>query len=413
MKAEKELKLRVHKKRILDKLNKSTAEDETKPARSKKGKRLGSVGRIFLIVIFSLIFLFVILNINYLTPSKMKEHMKAVFADFGSGEGYPYRFSSDDIIDFFSFSSGDRVVLTNNDLIILNSSAKEVLNYKHSMSHPIAKYSKDRILLFDQGSKKAVILTQGGQVVAFPNDDKIICGDISDSGKSVLAFKDSAGKETLNVFNYNGKKIMSWEKGDGYIIDCCLSANGNMAAVGIIDTEDAVQTVNVITFNVSNAKQKGNIQYKSVSLYDLEFLHSNDLAVLCNNQINVLDARCQSKGNLDLPAATIKKLFCDRNGHIINVYSLYNNGKYYIDIYNASLKKVDSKECSGEVLNVSSDGKSIGALYTNHTADVSMIGGKVTYRAKLEIEPSFIVTKSRVVYACSNGTVEKVKAVKQ
>ena len=229
----------------------------------------------------------------------------------------------------------------------------------------------------------------------------------------MIVTKDETGKEVMSVYNFSGKLIMSWEKGGGYIIDCCLSDNGNLAAVAIIDTEDAVQTINVITFNVSNAKQKGNIQFKSVSLYDIDFVHSNDLAVLCNNKINILDARCELKGNVDLPSASNKQLFCDDSGHIINAYSMYNNGKYIVDIYNAALKKIDTVECDGEIIKVNSDGKTIVSLFTNHTAQVNMIGGKVTYLADFEIDPSFVLVKSRVVYACSNGTVEKVRSVKQ
>ncbi|MBE6818629.1 MAG: hypothetical protein E7517_05675 [Ruminococcaceae bacterium] len=413
MKAEKELKLRIQKKKIREKLESAQSVDETSMSRPKKSKRFSLFGRIFLITVFSLILLFLIFNINYLTPSKMKEHMKAVFADFGSGEGYPYRFSSNDVSDCFSFSSGDIAVLTNNDLIILNSSANEVLQYKHSMSNPIAMHSKDRILLYDQGAKKAVILNQSGQVLSFPNDDKIICADISDSGKSIIVTKDAAGKEVMSIYNFSGKKIMSWEKGNGYIIDCCLSANGNLAAVGIVDTEDAVQTIDVITFNVSNAKQKGSIQFKSVSLYDITFIRSSDLAVLCNNKINILDARCQLKNDVDLPSTVNKQLFCDDNAHIINAYSLYNNGKYIVDVYNTSLKKVDSKEYDGEILQVNSDGSSIVTLFSNRVAQVNMIGGKVTYRASFSIDPTFVVSKSKVVYGCSNGTIEKVRSVKQ
>lgn len=413
MKADKKLKLRGKKKRILEKIEYSEQVDETKLQKSSKSKTARYAARIFLIFVLSLILLFLIFNINYLTPSKMKEHMSAVFADMGSGEGYPYHFSSDDIVNFFSFNTKDKVILTNKDLIILNSSANPVLNYKHSMSNPIAQYSKDRILLFDQGSTKAVMLNQSGQLLEFPNDDKIICGDVSDSGKSVIVSRNEKNKEQVSVYSFSGKKIMSWNKGSGYIVDAAVSPNGNLLTVGIIDTEDAVETINVFTFTLSNAKQKGHTQFKASSLYDIVYLDSNDLCVLCNDKISVLNSKCETKAAADLPSVNNQQLYCDKFGHIVNVYSLYNNGKYVVDIFNSDLKKIYSKECEKDIVKVNTDSNTLAVLYTDKTADVNMIRGKVTYRAKFNIDPFFIVCKSKQVFGCSNGMVEKVKALKQ
>ena len=413
MKADKKLKLIGKRKKILDKIDNRNQAEETKLAKSAKTKKAIHLGRIFIILILSLLLLFLLFNINYLTPSRMKEHMNAVFSDMGSGEGYPYHFSSDDILNFFSFNSKDKVILTNKDLIILNSSANPVLTYKHSMSNPIAKYSKDRILLFDQGSTKAVMLNQSGQILEFPNDNKIICADVSDNGKSVIVCRNDKNKEQVNVYSFSGKKIMSWEKGSGYIIDATVSPNGNLLTVGIIDTEDAVKTISIFTFTISSAKQKGNTQFKSSSLYDIVYLNSNDLCVLCNDKITILNSKCQIKSSVDLPAVNNLQLFCDKYGHIINSYSLYNNGKYVVDVYNSGLKKIYTKECDKEIVRVNTDSSSLVVLYSDKSADVNMIRGKITYTAKFSIEPIFAVCKSKQVFACSNGTVEKVKAVKQ
>ena len=413
MKADKELKLRGKKKKFLEKIESPEVNDETKIPKSKRKKKLGLFAKIFIIAVLCLSFLFIIFNINYLTPSKMKEHMNAVFANFGRGDGYPYRFSSNSILSFQSFNLGDKIILTDSDLIILNSSANPVLTYKHSMSNPIIKVSRDRILLFDQGSTKAVVLTQSGQVLSFPNDNKIICADISDSGKSVIVTKTSKNKEEVNVYSFSGKKIMNWEKGDGYILDVSLNSGGSLLGVALVDTEDAVETINIAMFNVSNAKQKGYYQIKSSAFYDLAFLNTNDLSVLCSNKIFVLNAKGELKAESELPGATNLQLFSDKNGHIINAYSQFNNGEYIVDVYNASLEKIYSKQCENEIIRVHSDGSSLVCLYSNHTADVNMLKGKVTYTATFDMEPELILCNSRQVFGCANGLVQKVKAVKQ
>lgn len=412
MKADKKLKLRVSKKKIQDRLD-YQGSAETKMGRSRRSKKAGRIGQIISVILLSVVFLFCVLNLNYLTPSKMKEHMSAVFADMGKGEGFPYKFSANEVRDFFSFNGSDYVVLTNSELIILNCSAKPVLTYQHSMSNPIAKYSSDRILLYDQGSTKAVILNQSGRVLSFPNDDKIICADISGSGKSVIATNTSGQKQTVNVYSSAGKKLMSWSKGSGYIIDTALNSSGSMLAVGLIDTVDAVETVTVLSFSVSTAEQKGHTEFKDTSLYDLTYSSSNDLLVLCNNKISVLNTKCAVKKEAELPSMNNVQLFADRNGHIINVYSKYNNGTYTADVYNSALKNIYSKECSGEIKRVNCDGTSLSVLFADNHAELNMLGGKVTYSAKCDTEGSLILSKGKAVYICSNGLIERVKVSKK
>lgn len=412
MKADKRLKLRGKRKMFVEKMDASYAPDalSTNPTRKKK-KNL--VLKIFFSVIAVLLFMFLITNINYLTPGKMREHLGAVFADMGSGEGFPYRFSSDEIIDFSRFYTSDVAVLTDNDVIVLNRRAKPVMTYKHSMSNPIMKCSRDRILLFDQGASKAVILNQKGVVLEFPNDDNIICADICDNGKTALVTRNDSKKEILNVYAFSGKKIMTWQKGEGYIIDTALSANGNSVGVALLDTEDAVQTVSIINFTVSSAKQKGNTSIKSSTFYAMDYIGSSDISVLCNNKVFILNSKCEIKKDLDIPAANSLQLYTDTRGQIIHTYSQFNNGTYTVDVYNSRLDKIYSKECKQDIITTGSDGKSIYVLYTNKNVELNMIGGKVTYLAKPENLGSFAAIKGKNIYVCSNGCVEKVKAKKQ
>ena len=413
MKADKRLKLRGKRKKIVDKINASNTRSETKSAYSAHPKKRKIFFRVLFSVLAISLFLFLVLNINYLTPGKMKEHIGAVFADTGHGAGFPYRFSSNEIKDFSSFYSNDIVILTDSDLMILNRSAKPVLTYKHSMSNPIMKCSRDRILLYDQGASKAVILNQKGVVIDFPVDAKIICADICNNGKTAIVTRNDSKKEFLNVYAYSGKRIMNWQKGAGYIIDTTLSENGNYVGVAILDTEDAVQTVTILNFTVSNAKQKGNTKIKSSTFYGMDFLSSNDLAVLCDNKIFVFNSKCEGKKDLEINASNSLQLYTDNRGQIIHTYSLFNNGTYSVDVYNSNLKKIYSKECKQDIITTGSDGKSIYVLYTNKNVELNMIGGKVTYLAKPDNLGSFAAIKGKNIYVCSNGCIEKVKAKKQ
>lgn len=413
MKADKKLKFLVKKNKISQKLGESYANTEEKVYKKAKTKKANIVLKIVGAVIVAAAFLFCIFNVKYLTPSKMKEHISAVFANMGKGEGFPYRFSSNEVLSFFTFNSSDYVVLTKNEVIILNKSAKPVLNYTHNMSNPIIKYSSDRILLYDQGSTKAVILNQSGVLINFVNDEKIVCGDISNSGKSVLAFNTSNHKQVVNAYSHSGKKLMEWEKGSGYIVDTAINQSGNILSVGLIDTVDAVQTISVINFSVSNAEQKGHYELKESVFYDLSFINSNELALICNDKLSVLNSKCVLKKQCELPSVNNTQLFLDKNGHIINVYSLYNNGKFQVDVYNSDLKKIYEKTCQKEVSFVSSEANFLSVLYSDNSADVNTIGGKVTYRAQFDNDFSFVLSKGKTVFACSSGLIEKVKAVKQ
>ena len=413
MKADKKLKYIVQKNKISQKLNEGYENTEAKVYKRTKTLKTNIVFRILGTIIICLAFLFCIFNVKYLTPAKMKEHMSAVFANSGKGDGFPYRFSSNEVLNYFTFNSSDYVILTRNEVIILNKSAKPVLNYTHNMSNPIIKYSSDRILLYDQGSTKAVILNQSGVLINFNNDEKIICGDISNSGKSVLAFNTDNHKQIVNAYSHSGKKLMKWEKGSGYIVDTAINQGGNLLSVALIDTVDAVQTISVINFSVSNAEQKGHFELKESVFYDLSFINSNELALICNNSIAVLNSRCTLKKQCDLPSENNTQLFLDKNGHFVNVYSLYNNRNYQLDVYNSALKKIYEKSCQKEVSYVSSEADTLAVLYSDNSVDINTIRGKITYSVQLDNDFSFVLSKGKNIYACSSGLIEKVKAVKQ
>lgn len=413
MKPDKELKLRINKKEIIDKLENISVSNKSVNNKRQIKNKARRIWQAVLSVLLGFVLLFCIFNINYLTPSKMKERLGAIFADMGHGDGYPYSFISDEVLDFFDFSTKDHAILTNTTLYIINSSAKTVLDFTHAMSNPIAKVSSDRIFLFDQGGTKAYILNQSGKLLTFTNEDKIICADISNSGKSVLVTKGSGQQQIVNVYSRSGKKIMEWKKGSGYILDTALNSSGNLLSVALVDTEDAVQTITVLTFNVSNAQQRGHREFSGSTLYGINYINNNDLALLCNNKISVLNSKGELKREVDLPSVNNYQLFIDKKGQIINLYSQYNDGNFIVDVYNAALKNIYKKECKGEVKKVSSDGKSICVLYSNNTAHVNMIGGRVTYIVNAGGDLSMINNKRKTVYFCSSGTVVRKKAVRK
>ncbi len=413
MKPDKELKLRINKKEIADKFESLSNSKQFIKNKQKKKNKARRLWQIVAAVVLCLVFLFCIFNINYLTPSKMKERLGAIFADIGHGDGYPYSFISDEVLDFHSFSTKDHIILTNTTLYIINSSAKTVLEFPHAMSNPIAKTSSDRILLFDQGGTKAYVLNQSGKLLTFTNDDEIICGKISNCGKSVLVTRGSGQQQTVSVYSRAGKQIMKWQKGSGYVIDTALNSSGNLLSVALVDTEDAVQTITVLSFNVSNAQQRGHREFTASTLYGVDYINNNDLALLCNNKVSILNSKCELKRELDLTSPNNYQLFIDKKGQIINLYSKYNDGRYTVDVYNAALKNVYKKECNAEVKRVTSDGNSICVLFANNTAHVNMIGGKITYTATSSNELSMISNRNKTVYFCSGGTVTREKAIRK
>lgn len=401
-------------KRVNDRIKADEKYENYKRNRAKRRKRAAFLRRVTAVVLASVIFLFCIFNLNYLTPAKMTEHFKAVFADSGRGKGFPYKFDTKDVLNFSSFADKDFAVLTEDTLLILNHTAKPVLRFTHAMANPIIKYSMDRILLYDQGGTKAYILNQSGKVLTFSIKNNIVCADISNNGKTVIVTDSTSKlKKDVTVYARNGKKTFKWTNGSGYIIDSAMNSDGSILALGLIDTVDAEETSTVLSFNLKTAQQKGHRQYKGSSLCSISFIGSSDIALMCSDKIAVLNSKCELKAENELPSANNYQLFCDKRGHIINLYSPYNNGKYIVDVYDSSLKNIYEKNCSSEVLRVYSDGSSLATLYRADKVELNMIGGKVTYSAKYSSDYYLLSCKRKNVYLCGNGVITKLKVKKQ
>ncbi len=407
-KSEKKMQRIVKKREIEDKKY-----EQYKKNRSKRKKRTAIMSRIFLLILVLILFIFCVTNLNYLTPGKIGERFGAIFADMGSGDGFPHTFDSGNILSFDKFNDKDYVVLTNTKIIILNSSCKEVLNYTHGMANPIMHTSIDRILLYDQGGNELFVINQKGVLLDVPVSDDIICADICKDGKFIVALNSDTLKKTVNVYSRKGGKVFTWMSGSGYIVDVGLNDGGSLAAVGIIDTDGAVSESEIHTFSVSSAEQKGSYVFSGSLITDTAFGSANNVIVMLNDKIAKLNAKCALNKEMDLPSHNNYQLYMDASGNIINLYSLYNNSDYKIDVYNSSLKLKYTKECGGNVLWTYSDGGSIAVLYNENRVEINKIGGKVTYSAQLSDDFEKIICKNNTAYLCRNGYLEKVKVKRQ
>ena len=365
------------------------------------------------VIALTVVFVFCLCNISYLTPSRLPERIKAISANSGSGEGFPYGYDSTGLKSFSTFSGNDLILLNDRDLTVLNRSARPVLAYSHEMAKPILKTSADRILLYDLSSKRIDVLNQSGVLYQTETDYPIICADISqNSDRYVVAVNESGQTKNVYVYSRKNKKIFTWSSGSGYIVDVAISANGAYVAVGMVNTSNAEPYSTVICFDTSSGKQRSQKKLEGTTIYSVDFVTNGNVCSLSSNSVNVTNIKGKKIFSLSLNASTNYQLYTDKSGNIVNLYSAYNSGDYYLDVYSSAGKKKLSYQI-GKPLWSYSDGSNVVVLQGDNKAVMFSVSRQDRYSCEFDSSASRIALRGKSVYLVQSGKIVKMSVKRE
>lgn len=363
-------------------------------------------------VLLVVIAIFCICNISYLTPSRLPERIKALNANSGKGSGFPYSYNTTYLVSICSFGSNNTALLNKDTLVLLNGSAKPVLSYAHTMAAPNMCISADRILLYDMGAKRVELLNQSGMLYNLSTNYPVVCADISlNSDKFVVVTSKTGQTKVVSVYSRKNKKVFSWSSGSGYVIDAAISPNGRNLAVAIIDTENAVAVSTVICFDILSGEQKSRTKYEDTSVYDISFVNNKSVAVMSDKSLSVKTVNNKDIYSVNFKASVNYQLYSDSKGNIIYLYSLYNSGDYYLDVYSNKGKKLIKKKIQKPVWSYSDSG-TVAVLQENNELSVFTPNSQTEYRATVGSNSKRFSLKGKTVFVADSGEIKKVSLKK-
>lgn len=364
-----------------------------------------------LAVIFVVLLLIVLAAGQFggVTFSTITDHIRTAVAGIGSGDGYPYRMNGIEIGDA-GVTNSDLILVYDETVKVLDSTAKEISNIPHTYDHPIMSCNSGRALIYDIGAKRFRVQSKTRTLYEKELDYIILTGAMSKDGTVAIASRTSDAQSMLTVYDSNEEEIFVWKCAKENIISCDVSDNGKLYAVSVLGVDNGSVYSKVYIFNKRDTEPKATFEYKDSAVSSVQFLSNETLFVFGNNICQVIKGE-KVKENIDVSVNTPYKLYISDNNTAVVVLSKYSSTtQKIIKVYNKSGSELFTQEIDGLIKSVSTDGK-YTAVLTDENVQIYNTKGKLTGSAVVNTDAEKVMVSGRNTYVYSADKIEQFSSV--
>lgn len=343
------------------------------------------------------------------TFSTMSDYISAAISGIGSGDGYPYSVSGVNIYDM-GVTNSDLVLVYDDSVKVLDSTAKEISVLGHSFDHPAADFNSGRILLYDSGDKNFRVQSKTRILYEKQLDYMILTGAMGKDGSAAIASRADGAESMLTVYDSRCREMFVWKCAKEHIVSCDISDNGKNYAVSVMGVENGTVYSKVYIFNKKNTEPTGSFEYTDSAVSSVKFLSNNTLMVVGNNVCEVIENNAV-KEKIDVSVNTPSRLFVSDSGTAVLVLSKYSSTtQKIVKVYDKSGTEVFSCEVNGLVKSVASDGKYVAVL-TGSNVQIFNRKGEMCGSADVNGDAESVAVSSRNTYVYSSDKIDKYSSV--
>lgn len=386
-----------------------------KPVKKKKKSISISVKNaktLKLLAIILVVLLLIILaagQFGGVTFSTIGDHIRTAFAGIGSGDGYPYRMNGIEISDA-GVTNSDLLLVYDDTVKVLDSTAKEISNIPHTYDHPIMSCNSGRALIYDVGAKHFRVQSKTRTLYEKELDYMILTGAMGKDGTVAIASRAKDAQSMLTIYNTKEEEIFVWKCAKENIISCDVSDNGKLFAVTVLGVENGSVYSKVYIFNKNDTEPKASFEYMDSAVSSVQFLSNETLFVFGNNICQVIKGE-KVKENIDVSVNTPYKLYISDNNTAVLVLSKYSSTtQKIIKVYNKSGSELFTQEIDGLIKSVSTDGKYTGVL-TDEDVQIYNKKGKLCGSASVNTDAEKVMISGRNTYVYSADKIEQFSSV--
>ena len=364
-----------------------------------------------LAVVFVILLLVVIGAAQFggVTFATIGDSIRTSLAGVGSGEGYPYRMNGVEICDA-GMTNSDLVLVYDDSVKVLDSTAKELSNIAHKYNHPIMSSNSGRVLLYDEGGKSFRVQSKTRILYEKELDHTIYTGAMGKDGTVALATSASGAESMLTVYDNDKDEVFVWKCAKEHIISCDVSDNGRLFAVSVMGVDNGSIYSKVYIFNKNKTEAQATFEYKDSSVSSVQFLSNETLFVLGNNVCQIIKGD-EVKEEIDVSINTPSRLYISDNNTAILVLSKYSSTtQKIIKVYNKSGVELFTQEIDGLVKSVSTDGKYIAVL-TDDNVQIFNHKGNAVGSTDVNTDAEEVIVSSRNTYVYSLDKIERYSSV--
>ena len=387
------------------------AQQAKKEKRDVAKKKLGLVVTIALgvIVILSLLFLMA-QSLGNVTFSRISDGIVQTFSNMKPGPGYPLSVGKNNVLRTEAY--GDNLVVLKNDrVVLLNSTAKELMAYQHTFSSPRLSVSSGRILLGDSKTGRYAVLSGSGMLYEGDLENDIYCCAVANNGNYAFSTKSTKSASLVSFYaGKDNKKLFDFKCSDEYIIGISFSSNGKRAALIGVGTKDAADYSKLYIISLTDEKILSEFTYDGMRLHTVFYSDPHTVVTAFKNGYSIVKNEKTRKDKL-LGGGSISHFAVDSSGS----FALAVNG--YSDEAGSTVCAFDSKgnerfsvdlTCKVNCFDFR-DGCIAAAGSDGKIHLISSANEKSNKTAVPKTEAESIIVIKKTVYSLGNGTIERIK----
>ncbi len=265
--------------------------------------------------------------------------------------------------NFCKIDSG-LIYISDTSIIQLNNDCEKVYSEKHSFTDPMIRASGEYVIAFGEGTGSYRIIHDKHRIHEGVQGNSITDCDINDSGTYCILSDQTGYMSSLSVYDRNNKFIYSYSFSDSYAVSVSLSRNGQMAAVGTINSDRGRMVSKVYLLDITKKDPIKILSYDDQIIYQVRAYTDDSFAVVTDMLTSVV----KSDGSRETPysySSSILTAFdiCYGNGISLSLSRSDDGRSCYI---------VDLDESGNETSTNSTDLKVTGiAALSDRTAVLS------------------------------------------
>lgn len=361
-----------------------------------------------IIVVVLLLIMLAAAQFGGVTFSTISDSVRTFFAGLGSGDGYPYQISGM-VIGDATVTNSDLVLLYDDSVKVLDTTAKELSSISHKYDHPVMQSNSGRVLLYDEGGNKFKVQSKTRTLYEKETKYMILTGALGKDGSVAVATRAEDAQSMLTVYNSKEKEIFVWKCAKENIISCDVSDNGKLIAVSVLGVENGSVYSKVYIFDKKKDSPKASFTYQDSAVSSIRFLSNETLFVLGNNICSVIKDGKEEQVNVSVNTPYMIHI-SDNNTAVLVLSKYSSTTQKLVNVYDKSGRELFSNEIDGLVKSVSTDGKYVGVLTDNNVQIYNMKGERVG-SASVNTDAEKVIVSGRNTYVYSADKIEKFSSV--
>lgn len=302
--------------------------------------------------------------------------------------------------------NGDLIILSNNDITILNDNGYVLSKFNHNFSNPLLYINDNRLIVYQDFSNHIFVYDKYMDFKKIELTDKISSASISKDGKIAYVTNSDKYLSEVVILNKDGKEIYRWYNAYEYIISVEFSNNSNEAYVNSIITKDGILNSVIYRINFSKTKEVMKVNIPDFIAVDF-IIGTNFVTIIGDSKI----IKISNNGNIlkEVSYNNLSLLNYDINGNdiVIATVGVPNSNLYNISVFDINLNQVSSFSHENNLSDIILSDRNIYLLVDNNIIKSGIDGKKISNKI-ISFNVDSIIYVKKSLFLMTKSYIERI-----